>query len=94
MEPEQKRMKVSYVADAEALAWRQGIAVAKHMKETFLKVRHTLLEIGYPSGHALCEELDKGAEKWAGHEEQMRRDYLKHCDENAIQPSPAKDLSV
>lgn len=82
---EPKRTKVFDVAAAESLAWQAGIKVACHIKDMFVGQRYQLLQQGFPPGHALCEELDLGAAKWAAHEAQMQRDYAQHCADNQIQ---------
>jgi hypothetical protein len=80
------RKKPNDVALAEAKSWHQGYLAAQTVKEVFVGTRHILLEAGFPDAHALCEELDQGARKWAAHEDQMRRDYRKCCKDNGIQP--------
>jgi hypothetical protein len=80
-----KRRKPSDIALAENKSWRQGITAARTVKRTLLDERLLLLKLGFPSGHALCEALDKDAAKWAGIEDQMRRDYIKHADDNQLQ---------
>jgi hypothetical protein len=81
-----ERTKPSDVALAESKAWKQGIQVARIMKQTHLDERILLLKLGFPSGHALCEELDAGAAIWAGRQDQMTRDYLAHAQHHHIQP--------
>jgi hypothetical protein len=80
----EERRKPLDVALAESRAWRQGLQTARIMKQTHLDERVLLLKLGWPSGHALCEELDRGAGKWAGIEDQMRRDYIQHAQEHYI----------
>lgn len=67
---------------AESAAWRQGLLIAGNMLKAYLRERKHLLDVGFPAGHALCEDLDKGAEKWAAIETNMRRDYHRHIEEN------------
>ena len=80
-----ERTKPSDIALAEAKAWRQGIQTVQRVKRTLLDERVLLLKLGWPAAHALCLELDEAAAHWASRENQMRRDYLLHCDENHIQ---------
>jgi hypothetical protein len=76
------RRKPLDIVTAESKAWQQGIQVARDLKQTHLDERILLLKLGWPVGHALCEDLDKGAEKWAAIEANMRRDYRQHIEEN------------
>jgi hypothetical protein len=78
------RRKPLDVALAEGAAWRQGLLVVGNIKKAYLRERKHLLDVGFPAGHALCEDLDKGAEKWAAIETNMRRDYHHHIEENQI----------
>lgn len=80
-----ERTKPSDIAVAEARAWRTGLQVARMMKQAHLDERVLLLKLGWPAAHALCEELDAGAAKWAAREDQMRRDYIAHAKENHLQ---------
>ena len=81
----EERRKPSDIAVAESKAWQQGIHVARRMKQTFLDERVTLMHLGWPAAHALCQELDKGAAQWAAQEMRMREDYVAHAQENHIQ---------
>lgn len=83
--PSVKRTKPSDVAMAEAQAWRLGYQAADTLTKACVNVRHSLLEAGFPSGHALCEDIDKDAAKWAGMARQMRRSMEAHAEVNQLQ---------
>lgn len=80
-----KRTKPIDVAMAEHHAWALGWQAAETITKALLNTRGSLLERGFPSSHALCEEIDKDAAKWAASAEQMRRDMVKHAKENQIE---------
>jgi hypothetical protein len=82
---EPKRTKPSDVAMAEHHAWQLGRQAAERLAKACAETRYELLERGFPSGHALCEEIDKDAAKWAGMATQMRRSMVKHAEANQIQ---------
>jgi hypothetical protein len=80
-----KRTKVNDVAMAEHRAWKQGLVAAQELTDSCVRVRSNLLALGFPAGHALCEEIDKDAAKWAGMANQIHRDMMAHAKENMIQ---------
>jgi hypothetical protein len=82
---EPKRTKPSDVAMAEHHAWQLGRQAAEKVSRACTEARHELLQRGFPCGHALCEELDQDAAKWAGMATQMRRSMVKHAELNQIQ---------
>jgi hypothetical protein len=88
LEPETeapKRTKPSDVALAEHQAWKQGIVAAQELADHCVRVRYNLLALGFPDAHALCQDIDKDAAKWAGMAIQMRRSMVKHAEANQIQ---------
>jgi hypothetical protein len=80
-----KRTKPSDVARAESEAWGLGIWAAERLAKACIDTRYDLLERGFPDAHALCQDLDKDAAKWAGMATQMRRSMVKHAELNQIQ---------
>jgi hypothetical protein len=80
-----KRTKPSDVAMAEHHAWRLGWQAAEKLAQACLEARHDLLERGFPSSHALCEEIDQDTARWAAHATQMRRDMIAHAKLNQIE---------
>jgi hypothetical protein len=62
------------VRKAHDLVWRLGIKAADDVTRALVEARLELLRAGFPTVHALCEDLDKDAEKWAAHATNMRRD--------------------
>jgi hypothetical protein len=67
------RRRPQAVVEAEYQVTQRALDATKAACDTLLKIRHSLMEDGFPAGHALCENLDASAASWAAQLEGIRR---------------------
>jgi hypothetical protein len=66
------RRRPHVVVEAEYIATQRALNAAKAACDALLKIRHSLMEDGFPAGHSLCESMDDNAARWAVEREAYR----------------------
>jgi hypothetical protein len=61
------------VIETDIRVTRRACTTCRLVMTTLLDHRKTLLALGWPDSHALCEELDRDAARWSAHYEHQRR---------------------
>lgn len=70
------RQRPLTIVQEEIRLTRLAMEVADVIVDAALGQRRRLLDDGWPTGHAMCQDIDKVAEFWAAQLEQQRRALL------------------